>query len=165
MAKKGGLMNKEGFSLIELLIVVAIIGIIAAIAVPNLLTAIQKGKQKFTIGEMKTVGTAVEAYMIEYKMAPGGGALTLASQLERYLSPFYIKILAQRRDGWDSPFRYQSGAIGSNQEYYSIISFGRDGVATPMNINNNNYAVSTINGFNNDICYSNGSFTYAPKVK
>ena len=53
-------MNKKGFTLIELLIVVAIIGIIAAIAIHNLLVAMQKGKQKATMGDMKTIGSAVE---------------------------------------------------------------------------------------------------------
>ena len=55
-------MNKKGFTLIELLIVVAIIGIMAAIAIPNLLVALQKGKQKATMGDMKSVGTALEVY-------------------------------------------------------------------------------------------------------
>jgi general secretion pathway protein G len=158
-------MDIRGFTLIELLIVIAIISIIAAIAVPNLLTAIQKGKQKATMGEMKTIGTAIESYITEYKMAPGAGTFTLVSELENYLSPFYIKILSQKRDGWNEPFRYQSGAVGSNQEYYSIISYGRDRAPTPMNVSNNNYMVNTLDGFNNDICYSNGAFTYAPKIK
>jgi general secretion pathway protein G len=48
-------MNKKGFTLIELLVVIAIIGIVAAIATLNLLTALHKGKQKATMGEMRNV--------------------------------------------------------------------------------------------------------------
>src|SRR5207245_4089012 len=59
-------MRKErGFTLIELLIVVAIIGIIAAIAIPNLLNAIDRSKQKRTMADMRSVGTACEEYSID----------------------------------------------------------------------------------------------------
>ena len=63
-------MNKKGFTLIELLIVVAIIGIIAAIAIPNLLVALQKGKQKATMGDLKTIGSAIESYVTDWSIAP-----------------------------------------------------------------------------------------------
>ncbi len=59
-------MNRQkGFTLIELLIVVAIIGIIAAIAIPNLLNAIDRGKQKRTMADMRSVGTAIESYAVD----------------------------------------------------------------------------------------------------
>jgi general secretion pathway protein G len=157
-------MNKKGFTLIELLIVIAIIGIVAAIAIPNLLTALQKGKQKATMGDMKSIGNAIESYITDLYMAPGNAGFTWIYELDAFLAPFYIKILPTK-DGWGGDFEYTSGAIGPDQDLYSIRSYGRDNLATNFDIALSPYVITTMQGFENDIVYSNGNYTYAPKVK
>lgn len=157
-------MKVKGFTLIELLIVVSLIGIIAAIVIPNLMAALHKGKQKASIGDMKTIGTAIEAYMTDTGMAPGGGAASTIVDVESYLASFYLAHLPLR-DGWGTPFVYQSGPEGVDQAYYSIFSYGRDKTFSGIDPDNSNYIVDNMLVFDNDICFSNGTFTYGPKVK
>lgn len=60
----------KGFTLIELLIVVAIIAILAAIAVPNFLEAQTRSKVSRTKADMRSVATALEAYIVNENKYP-----------------------------------------------------------------------------------------------
>src|SRR5271157_4632957 len=60
--------NSKGFSLIELLIVVAIILIIAAIAIPNLLRSRIAANQASAVGSLRTLNTAEITYSSTYNV-------------------------------------------------------------------------------------------------
>lgn len=144
---------QRGFSLIELLIVVAIIGIIAAIAIPNLLAAINRGRQKRTMADMRSTGTAAELYAVDNGFVPRGLDGTVSSELPDKLQPTYIKILPTE-DGWRSLFVFKSSTSGDD---YSIQSFGADAADTGCTP-----GTQTTN-FDADICFSNGQFTQWPE--
>ena len=145
--------NGSGFTLIELLIVVAIIGIIAAIAIPNLLNAIQRGKQKRTMGDMRTVATANESYSIDNNQYVVNAATTVGTIADN-LEPTYVK-KAPRNDGWNNPFQYEGTAAE-----YTMTAYGKGSTAgmsgTP----------STAGGttdFRDDMVFSTGSFVFFPE--
>ncbi len=144
--------NQKGFTLIELLIVVAIIGIIAAIAIPNLLNAIQRGKQKRTMGDMRTVATACESYSIDnnqYRVLAAGDIAPLAADME----PTYVKKLPQA-DGWTTSFNY----VGTTSEY-TVTSYGKDRVvANPGAVGSNGGTTD----FRDNLIFVTGSFTQFP---
>src|SRR5215216_3661123 len=102
--------KQKGFTLIELLIVVAIIGILAAIAIPNLLTALQRSRQKRSMADMRTIATGWEARATDVNGYAAAGAQiswpdpTLdISVIENIMSPTYLKKVPLY-DAWGTKF-------------------------------------------------------------
>jgi len=146
-------MRKEkGFTLIELLIVVAIIGIIAAIAIPNLLNAIDRGKQKRTMADMRSLGTSIESYAVDNNFYPKGMASVAAAGISAHVSPIYIKTVPTT-DGWNNVWDCDSTATGSQ---YTITSPAKDGTQGTQ-------TGGQTQDFNCDILFANGQFFQWPQ--
>ena len=143
----------RGFTLIELLIVVAIIGIIAAIAIPNLLNAIQRGRQKRTMGDIRSIGTAIETYQVDNGVPPNrpGSDLDLIATVGGDIAPTFIKRIPAG-DGWNQALKWSDG----NDEY-SISSWGKD------RKKDTTLLTGPTTNFNNDMYYSGGQFTAWPE--
>ena len=83
--------KKAGFTLIELMIVVAIIAIIAAIAIPNLLRSRMTANEGAAIGTMRTLGSAQQQFqsaaIVPYASGMGNYAASVAA-LAAEVPPF-----------------------------------------------------------------------------
>ena len=139
-----------GFSIIELLIVVAVIGLISAIAIPNLINAIQRARQTRSMADLKTIARAVSLYEQDSAGFPIETSLVnaenLRSSLQGYMGDF------KATDGWRRPFMYISD--GRN---YTLISYALDGVASLP------YTIGPIHLLEDDIVMSNGIFVQWPE--
>lgn len=135
------LKRQEGFSLIELLIVVAIIGIIATIAVPQLMDALDRGRQRRSMSDMRNMATANGTFRVD----TGAYAAALAN-----MQPTYMQVVPVN-DGWGNAYTYTGGNT------YTLTSLGSDGATGPAPP-----APWINNPYTPDLTMSNGQFTQAP---
>jgi general secretion pathway protein G len=120
--------GEAGFTLVEILVVITIIGLIMAIVGPRVLNYLGESKVKAVKIQMESFGSALDLYYLDMGSYPGSGdGLTALVQrpgnAEQWNGP-YLKGGVVPNDPWGHPYVYRSPA---ERAPYEIVSYGADG--------------------------------------
>lgn len=113
--------HARGFSLLELSLVIAIMGILMAVAAWNLIGGADDAKVQTTKASMQTIKSALQQYQVRNNAFPPTLQTLIPSPLQQ----------GADLDAWDNPFYYNpAGKPGAPKEQgFTLISMGADGVA------------------------------------
>jgi type IV pilus assembly protein PilA len=109
--------NAEGFSLIELLVVILIIGILAAIAIPAFLSQTSKANDSAAETQVGTLLTTMEAYTTDHKGSFVGASLTELQKIEPTLKDTSTATAAVVGTPSADTFEVSSTARGTGDSY------------------------------------------------
>jgi len=112
-----------GFSLIEILAVLVLIGLAAGLVAVNVRPLMAKGKQNAARSDISTIVSALETYYMAVGEFPGNdqGLDALKQKNEYFDEPLITKSLI---DPWGEPYQYNQP--GSQGQPYEVFSYGAD---------------------------------------
>ena len=126
--KKPKIFDTEGFTLIELMVVMVIIGLLAATVVPKFFGQVDKAMQQDAQAQIELLGQALDLYRLETHKYPTSDVGLNA------IKPYLKKNIP--KDPWGNDYVYESP--GKEGRDYDLYSFGGDnsegGEGTDMDI-------------------------------
>ncbi len=126
-------LNYRGFTLIELMVVIVILGILAGLIIPRIMGRPEEAKQLKAKMQIESLETALKLYKLDSGMYPDTeqGLQALIEQPETGIVPKnwrkqgYLEKGRLPKDPWGNEFVYLSPGVHGD---YDIISYGSDGV-------------------------------------
>lgn len=150
------------------LALVAFVGIVAAIFIPNFLDALQKAKQKRTLADVRLTGTALMSWLADEVGGSGGSGVMppehpSAEELSAILVPKYLQQVPAT-DGWGHPFEYWISPNLLLAHVFQIRSPGRDGVFSTDSYDSYEPAPFLATDYDQDVVWADGYFVHWPDV-
>jgi general secretion pathway protein G len=125
--------NAAGFTLIELMVVIVIIGMLAAIVVPRFMGASDKAAQTSAKAQISSFKTALQLYKLDNVRYPttseGLESLIKSPNGKNYLND----VESLPKDPWGSAYQYT--CPGQNGRDFDIVSLGADGAVGGEGVN------------------------------
>lgn len=124
-----------------------VLGVFSAIAIPNFLNAVDRGKQKRTLADIRTIAIAVESFAVDHDAYPDATDL---AELRKILDPHYVHPFPMS-DGWGHAFVFETFEEGG----YRIRSYGKDGLPDEA-------PGGPMKSYADDIIFEDGQFVQWP---
>jgi len=121
-----------GFTLIEILIVVAIIGLIAALIGPNLMGRFERSKEEITKAQVEMLSSAVQAFMIDMRRYPTSLEELINSTDPKWRGPYLAKRIIPK-DPWGRDYQYK---CPGDHGPFDLYSFGVEGILSDKSFTN-----------------------------
>ncbi len=123
--------QNRGFTLLELLVVLVILGLLASLVGPQVLKQVGSSKGKAAALQIQEFGTALDLFKLEVGRYPtsqeGLEALIAKPANARFWNGPYLKKKLIRQDPWGNDYGYQSPGDHGEYDLYSLGADGREG--------------------------------------
>lgn len=124
--------SRAGFTLIEILVVILVLGVLAALVAPNVFQHVGSSRTTAAKSQLELVGAALDAYRLDNDGYPSSEqglpalltAPTGAPQPRNWRGPYLKKSVPA--DPWGNPYVYRSPGVDPKNDY-ELLSYGRDG--------------------------------------
>jgi len=113
--------KNQGFTLIELMVVITILGLLASIAAVNVMGFLKKAKIETTKEKMRNIQMAVKSFRLNKNRIPDSLTDLCGPEGDE---DRYLESEEPPRDGWGNEFMY--GA--KDKRTFELVSYGADGV-------------------------------------
>ncbi len=119
--------SASGFTLVELMVVMVILGLLASLVLPNFFGQAAKARVKAASVQISSLGTALDTFALDVGRYPSteeglDALLTAPAGANRWDGPYLPKAVPS--DPWGNRYQYKGSEV---EGQYEILSYGSDG--------------------------------------